>query len=302
MIWILSIGPLCASELDYPQQQNLTALQIAKQVELVLRARLPKNALSKKTNGKMSRLINRRLGRKASVNQFESYINNDYQNGNIKQKQLVIFRSGKLKGTGILITQFQDDKLSPLMQIWLPKLRKVRRFAAPEADELWNGSNLSYGEIFLRKLNDETHSIEAKIEFEDCLNTLVLTNEELSKHSKNLPEPQCEHKGKKIYRLKSITVLPNKWYDYRISYVDTASFATYRTQYFKNNALIKVIDIDWQSLKQADPRSIYPAYLYSKSHINKSESLMIVPRETVFWDAKIKDKFWSESSLRRIRR
>jgi len=250
----------------------------------------------------MSRLINRRYGRKASVNQFENYINNNYQDGKIKQKQLAIFRTGKLKGTGILITHYSNESRSPLMQLWLPKLRKVRRFSAPQADDFWNSSNLTYGEMFLRKSSDETHELLSTSTFSSCLNTLTLPEDEQSKYTQNLPQAQCAHKGKLVYKLKSSTQLSNWWYDYHISFIDTSSFGTYRSQYYKNNELIKTVDMDWQSLKQEDPRMVYPAYLYSKSDINQSESLFILPRETVYWDLNLKNKFWSESSLRRIKR
>lgn len=302
LILIFSIQPIYASTLSYPSSQQLSAIEIAEQAFFVLRAQLPINAISEKKNGEISRLINRRKGRKASVNTFESFINNNYHDGIIKQKQLAVFRSGKLKGTGILITHYVDIKRSPLMQIWLPKLRKVRRFAAPQADELWNGSNLTYGEVFLRQLNDEEHSLLSASTFNHCLETLTLPLNEQSKHTKNLPPAQCQHQGKSIYQLKSITRFKHWWYDYRISFIDTSSFAVYRTDYFKNDQLIKTVDIDWQSLQQKDPRLVYPAYLYSKSHLKQSESLFIVPRNTVFWDAKIKSSFWSESSLRKIKR
>ena len=230
-------GQLFALELPYPQQKDLTGAQIAEQALFVIRAQLPKNAISKKQNGQMSRLINRRSGRKASVNQFESYINNNYQDHVIKQKQLAIFRSGKLKGTGILITHYNDKKRSPLMQMWLPKLRKVRRFSAPQADDFWNGSNLTYGEIFLRQLNDEEHTLLTTKTFKHCLDTLNLPKEEQSRYTKNLPKPQCEHQGKTVYQLKSITKFSNWWYDHHISDIDTSSFAIYRTQYYKNKQL-----------------------------------------------------------------
>lgn len=302
ILTVTFINTTFARDLPYPQNKNLTGAEIAEQAFYVIRAKLPKNAISKKNKGFISRLINRRHGRKASVNQFESYINNDYNDAHIKQKQLAIFRSGKLKGTGVLITQYKNETKSPLMQLWLPRLRKVRRFVAPDADEFWNGSNLTYGEIFLRKLNDEKHTLLETTIFQHCLQTLNLPINEQSKNTHNIPPSQCAHKGKEIYKLKSESQLNNSWYDYHISNIDTSSFATYRTQYYKNNQLIKIIDIDWQPLKHKDPRAVYPAYLYSKSHIDQSESLFIVPKETVFWDAAIKPKFWSESSLRKIKR
>jgi len=294
-----------ASDNTTPNHKKPSALYIAQQAFLVLRAQLPKNAISKKSKGKISRLINRHSGKRARVNQFETYINNDYQDTIIKQKQLAIFRSGKLKGTGILITQYVEDTRSPLLQIWLPKLRKVRRFSAPQADEFWNGSNLTYGEVFLRKLSDETHTLLTTSIFNDCLSTLSIPQEEQTRYTKNLPQAQCSHKGKAIYQLKSTTHLPNWWYDYHISFIDTSSFAIYRTQYYKNDTLIKTVDIDWQSLNQKDPRAVYPAYLYSKSEINQSESLFIVPRETVAWNTKTKANFietaWQVDQLLRKR-
>ncbi len=296
-------GVLQASEtLPYPTHTPLDAFEIATQAHIVMRAQLPKNALSKKHKGKISRLINRRAGRKASVHQFESYINNDYPKGVVQQKQLAVFKTGKLKGTGILITHYKQAQRSPLLQIWLPKLRKVRRFSAPQADEFWHGSNLTYGEVFLRQVDDESHKLLGTSIFAQCLKSLILPANEQTRLSKNLPPAQCSHKNKLVYQLKSTPKSSNTWYDYHISFIDTVSFALYRTHYYKNEQLIKVVDIDWQSLQLDDPRSVYPAYLYAKSYQDNSESLFIVPRETVFWNANIKAGFWSESSLRKIKR
>lgn len=304
--FILLIG-LCllvpqTHALPYPTNKQLNGTEIAEHALFVLRARLPKNAISKKTNGKVSRLINRRIGRKASVNTFESFINNSDPKQSIKQKQLSIFRSGKLKGTGMLVTHYHDDVRSPLLQIWLPKLRKVRRFSAPQADEFWNGSNLTYGEIFLRTLDDETHTLIEKTQFNQCLSSLKLPKNEQSKHTKDLPNEQCAHKNKSVFKINSKTKLKNWWYDNHISFIDSTSFAVYRTQYYKNDELIKTIDMDWQSVNHPDPRAIFPAYLYSKSVSDNSETLFIIPKDTIQWDTNIKHKFWSESSLRRIKR
>jgi len=85
---------------------------------------------------------------------------------------------------------------------------------------------------------------------------------------RNLPKSSCIPQGKTVYKLKSTTKFKNWWYDYRISYVDTKSFADYRTDYFKGGKKIKRIDRDWKTLpnyRGNDPRHVSWGYWYGKN-------------------------------------
>ena len=108
------------------------------------------------------------------VNDGRADVENEYtrvvsRDGNTKAQDLAIFRSGKLKGTGMLITDYVDDAKSQSYMIWLPALRKIRRFAQPAHDDAWGGSDFTFGDVALRKPFHETHELLGKETFNDCL-------------------------------------------------------------------------------------------------------------------------------------
>jgi len=74
-------------------------------------------------------------------------LNNDYADGVIRARDLVIFRSGKLKGTGILVTDYLDPARSLSFSVWLPALRKIRRHAEPDQEIALLGSACSRNQL-----------------------------------------------------------------------------------------------------------------------------------------------------------
>lgn len=291
------------TDLPYPSGAP-SADEIANQVYFVNHFYAVKNygitKLGKKAKpGEITVIVNKSQGEKAKTITVERYLNNDYSDGSIKGKDLAIFRSGKLKGTGMLITDYVDDEKSQSYAIWLPALRKIRRFAQPAHDDAWGGTDFTFGDVTLRKPQHETHELLGKETFEDCLGAVADVK---TKWLKNPPPGSCDHKGKEVYKLKSTTKRENWWYDYRVSYVDAKNFADYRTEFFKDGNQIKVIDRDWGSLKLDDPRGMYWKYWYGKTLATGHETWAVIPDEVVQinqdWDADM----WSEKTLRKIKR
>lgn len=289
--------------LPYPSG-DLTADQIADQTYFVNHFYGFKNYAITKKGRKITVLLNKAEGKKPTTNTLERYLNNDYSDGVIKAQDMAIFRSGKLKGTGMLITDYEDDAKSQSYMIWLPALRKIRRFAQPAHDDAWGGSDFTFGDVALRKPQHENHELMGKETFNDCLGYMALGADEQSRYTKNLPtEGSCAPKGKEVYKLKSTTKFENWWYDYRISYIDTKTFADYRTDYFKNGEKIKVIDRDWVSLGASDdPRSVGWGYWYGKTLATNHETWAVIPAEVNAVDAEYEDNWWSERTLRKIKR
>lgn len=283
----------------------LTVDQIVEQVYQSSHGGLIDNAVSRKNKRDVSILVNRAPldkrgpGRKPGVNTFETYMNNNPQDPEIESLQMAIMKSGKVKGTGVLFTGYRDKSKSASIALWLPALRKIRRLNEPSHEDYWVGSNFTYGELVLRKPEDEVHELLGEGILEDCLITMELDKSEMSRHTKNLPEPQCGHKGKPVYRIKSTTKFPDWWYDYHISEIDKRSFSMYRTVYYKDDKKIKTITIDWQPLGLPDPRINYPRYIYALTHDTGVDSLVYVPRSTIELNADIPDSFWSEENLKK---
>ncbi len=258
-----------------------------------------------KKGKKITVLVNKSKGKKPSTLTLERYLNNKYEDDPvIKARDLAIFRSGKLRGTGMLITDYDDPAKSQSYAIWIPALRKIRRFAQPAHDDAWGGTDFTFGDVVLRKPENETHELLGKETFNDCLGYIELKDNEKNKYTRDLPGGSCAPKGKEVYKVKSTTKFPNWWYDYRISYIDTNSFADYRTEYFKDGKKIKVIDRDWKPVENAsDPRQQVWGYWYGKTFATGHETWAVIPPEVVTYnDPKLKPSLWTEKTLRKIRR
>ncbi len=290
--------------LPYPTGE-ITGEQIAEQVYAVAHGNLVKNASSKKNRKDIAMVVNRapiakrKPGRRPVVNTFETYGNSNPLNSDIDSMQMAIIKSGKAKGTGILYISYSDKSRNGKLTIWLPSLRKVRRMNEPAHEDTWVGTNLTYGELVLRRPEHEDHEVLPDSVFNDCLIAMELNPWEVNRYTKKLPGPQCGHKGKQVYVLKSTTKFKDWWYDYHISEVDKKTFALYRTVYYKDGEKIKTVVIDWQSLNQPDSRISYPRYIYALTHTTGIDSMIFVPRSTILLNQSLSDNFWSEKTLKK---
>jgi hypothetical protein len=290
-------------DLPYPSGA-LTADQIMDQVYFVNHFYAFKNYAITDKDDEITVLVIKSEGRTPTTNTLERYLNNDYSDGAIKAQDLAIFRSGKLKGTGMLITDYEDDAKSQSYMIWLPALRKIRRFAEPAHDDAWGGSDFTFGDVALRKPFHETHELLGKETFNDCLGYIEIADDEQTRFTTGLPKAgSCDHKGKEVYKVKSTTKFENWWYDDRVSYIDAKTFADYRTEYFKGGDMVKVIDRDWVSLgKSDDPRALGWGYWYGKTLATGNQTWAVIPPKVNQVDASYDSDWWSEATLRKIKR
>lgn len=289
-------------QLPYPEGEP-DALEIMQQVYFVNHFYAFKNFAITKAKRKITVLVSRAKGKRPTTNTLERYLNNDYEDDPvIRAKDLAIFRSGKLRGTGLLITDYDDDAKGQSYMIWLPALRKVRRFAQPAQDDSWGGLDFTFGDVVLRKPEHETHELLDKTIFKGCLSGMDIPKKHRNRYTRRLAKESCASKGKEIYKVKSTTKFKNWWYDYRINYVDATTFADYRTEYYKDGKKIKFIDRDWNSLGLEDPRALAWGYWYGKNFVTGHESWAVIPKEVVKYNADFNPSLWSERTLRKIKR
>lgn len=231
---------------------------------------------------------------------LERYLNNAPTAKGVNAQDLAVFRSGKLKGTGMLITDFTQEGKSQAYEIYIPSIRKVRRFAQPARDDAWGGSDFTFGDVTLRKPKHERHELLGEAKFSGCLE--IMKNIKRNKHTQNADiKADCSVNGKMVYKLKSSTKDVNWWYDHRISYIDKKTFADYRTEYFKDGKHIKTIDRSWISAGLKDPRSSYWGYWYGKDLVTGHESLAFIPASVSKVNNQYKKRnLWSTKTLRRI--
>jgi hypothetical protein len=231
---------------------------------------------------------------------LERYLNNKPEDAGVNAQDLAIFRSGKLKGTGMLITDFVEEGKSQTYEIYIPSIRKVRRFAEPARDDSWGGSDFTFGDVTLRKLDHETHSLDGTTKMSGCLG--MMKDVARNKYTQNAKlEADCSVDGKEVFKLKSTAKDANWWYDYRVSYIDTKTFADYRTEYFKGGNKIKFIDRSWVDAGLDDPRSMYWGYWYGSTLDTGHETLAFIPRSVSVVNKKFANKnLWSTQTLRRM--
>lgn len=305
LLFLIVVGPVAADgvsrDLPYPVTTP-DAEEIARQVYFVNHF-YPFAAFSLEQHPRgMAVIVNKDAKGSFNTLVVERHINNSYDDGVVKSKELAIFREGKLKATGMLIIDYEDDTRSHDHFVWLPELRKVRRFAQPAYRDAWGGTVFTYGDLTLRKPSHETHELLGTETFGRCLEALTVPQEVISKWGSESPGPVCDFKDKQGYVLKSTTRFDNWWYDYRISFVDTRTFADYRTEYYKDGKLIKFIDRDWRTLGMDDPRAQYWASWYGKNLRTGNQSMIIVPRSALAYSANRGPDFWSEQTLRKLHR
>ena len=300
-----NLSALATETPPYPSAGlDLDADAIARQVYTAAHGGLLRNAVSKRNGREVAVVVNRAplemrsRGRVPGVQTFDTYVNNSPRDPAIESQQMAILTSGKTKGTGVLFTRFSEAEKGSVISMWLPALRKIRRINEPSHEDVWFGTNLTYGELVLRTPDDETHELLGEAKVEGCLASMTLERWEKNRHTLQLPGPQCAHIGKPVYRLKSSTKFKNWWYDYHISEIDQRTFALYRTIYYKGDEKIKTVSIDWQSLDQPDPRITYPRYIYALTHADGKDSMVYVPRSTISLNVALDDDYWSEETLR----
>ena len=307
---LVALGGL-AQAVEVPKDLPLpegepSPLEVARQVYFANHFYAFRNFSIRKRGRTMPLLITRDGDGRVSHVGLERHLNNAYSPGDaIVSRDLAVFQTGKLRGVGMLVTDFREEGKSQSYEIWMPQLRRVRRFAQPDHDELWGGSVFTFGDVTLRKPGHETHELLGRKPFRTCLGVIDELEGEFYERVDRLPDRACRHVGKEVYGLKSTTRFENWWYDYRISFVDTESFADYRTAYYKDGDLIKVIDRDWGRVtggNKRDPRALFWKSWYGLDLRDGRESWAIIPQQVVAFDTPLPNRFWSQRTLRRIRR
>jgi len=284
---------------------NIDGNQIAQQVYFTNHFYAFDNFSIRQRGRTIAVLINRDSDGSVSRTAVERHLNNNYEEKAIKSRDLAIFRSGKLNGTGMLVTDYVDEDKSQSYMLWLPALRKIRRFAQPEHDQAWGGSVFTFGDVTLREPEHETHELLGVKKMRTCLGTIKELEAQPFRFVDRLPKRSCRHIDKDVYGLKSTTKFEDWWYDYRISYVDTESFADYRTVYFKDGEMIKIIDRDWGRVAESnveDKRALFWKSWYGIDLTTGRESWAVIPQSVIAFNSDKDSRFWSERTLRRIKR
>ncbi|MEJ2694946.1 MAG: outer membrane lipoprotein-sorting protein, partial [Candidatus Thiodiazotropha sp.] len=113
-----------------PPGSELDAEEIARQVYFANHFYAFNNFSIKRRGNTASVLVNRSGGGTPLTTAVERHLNNNYSPDEaIRARDLAIFHSGKMRGTGMLVTEYSDEDRSQDYRVWIPRLRKTRRFA-----------------------------------------------------------------------------------------------------------------------------------------------------------------------------
>jgi hypothetical protein len=291
-------------DLAYPSKSLSDGKSVMENVYYVNHFYAFKNYSIEKKRRVITSIVKKSEGKKPLTDTVERYLNNDYLDDPIvKAKDLAIFRSGKMKGTGMLITDYKDDARSQEYLAWLPALRKIRRFAQPAHDDAWGGTDFTFGDVTLRKPLHETHELLGTETFGKRVHVMVIPDAQKTASTKKLPEGSDEYKDRTVYKVKSTTKFSSWWYDYRITYVDTKNFSDYLTEYYKNNKLVKTLEKNWKPIEgQKDPRALRWFTWYAKTLDTNHETMAYIPKEVTTFNSPLPSTLWSEKTLTTIKK
>ena len=282
-------------------QQTPDADTIARNVDYVNRFNALRN-VSYGTDKQPVVVFDHTPGERIVANTFRRWRTNDVSDEGVAARDLVVFRGGKLDGTGILVADPVDPARTRTYIMWLPELRKARRMLEPDAADHWGNSNFSYGDIYLRRPEDEDHEVLGRENFSGCLGAVAQAVAQGDRRLAGLPEADCSVDGRQVYRVRSRPHRDDLGYDERIVLIDAESFADYRSTFFAGGVLIKTIDKSWRGMRMDDPRARHWRYWYARTEATGQEGMAFVPDGAVSWNDDIEPRFWSESTLRRMSR
>lgn len=247
--------------------------------------------------------VSRMPGKKLRITATERYLSNEH-GGKIESKDLIIIRSGKLNGLGVLMTSYLDPKRSHEYLMWIPALRKVRRMAEPKEAGLGAGDIAFLEDAKLRRFYEERYELLNTQKMDLILKMMPFSKGELGKYGKYIPyKKKSIIHGRNIYVLKSIYKKKNHWYDYRISYIDSDYFTDYKTDYYKAGKKIKEVYRHWVDVgNHSDPKFKMWYYWYSKDMETHYEMMTYIPTGNIKLNQKVKKSFWTTQTLEKIKR
>lgn len=288
--------------LPYPKDGDISALEVARQMHFVNHQLYLDNQIIKKKRRKTILIVRRAPGRSPYILQVERFLNNDFSDGIVRSKDMVTFVSGKMRGTGVLATEYLDEDRSMEMLLWLPALRKVRRIGEPSKNMAYSEADVAFmEESKLRDIDDDEYLLLDKktMRFEQALMQFPKGKKE--RLLKELPSKAGAVESE-VYVLKA-TPKEDAWYDHRIDYVDTVHFNAYRTDYYAKDEVIKTIDRHWMKVKDIDdPRANMWTYWYAIDPETHFETVNYIPPSIIKSNQDVKASFWSPLTLRKLKK
>jgi len=282
----------------------ITATKIAQKSYNVNHSLYIKNMMIERKKRSMIMVIGRMPNKAPRITKIERFLSTEFNKEHIESKDLVIIRSGSLKGLGILMTAYTDATKSHEYLMWIPALRKVRRMAEPKDAGMGAGDIAFLEDAKLRRFHEEDYELIETKKMDIELKMMPFKKGEFGRDTEALPYTETTTvKDRNIHVIKSTYKTKGHWYDYRVSYIDTEYFTNYISYYYKDEKLIKSVYRHWIPLEnQADPKAKTWYYWYSKDSDTGYEMMTYIPKKLIKVNEKVKKSFWSERTLQKIKR
>lgn len=125
------------------------------------------------------------------------------------------------RGVAFLIWDYSEENKTDDLWIYLPALRKVRRISAQDQNDAFLGSDLTFGDMGQRRLDEDDHKF---------------IKEEV-------------YQGMPTYVVESIPREKTSLYSKKVSWISKDNWTVLKIDYYDNNQkLLKRQVIDWQKL------------------------------------------------------
>jgi len=146
--------------------------------------------------------------------------------GGIDSKMLLVTRFPEdSRGVGFLIWDYSEKNRGDELWLYLPALRMVRRISAADQNDAFLGSDLTFGDMGQRRLDEDEHRL--------------LREEAISGH--------------KAYIVESVPKEKGSIYSRKLSWISKKDWRILRKDYFDlNHRLLKRQSIAWQKVEGYD--------------------------------------------------
>jgi len=186
--------------------------------------------------------------------------------GGIDSKMLLVTqRPRDSEGVGFLIWDYSEKNKSDDLWLYLPALHMVRRISAADQNDAFLGSDLTFGDMGQRRLDEDRHSL---LREEDLL-------------------------GLETYVVESVPKEKGSIYSRKLSWISKKDWTVLRKDYFDlNQRLLKRQTLTWQKI-EGD-------YVWKKTSVknvqNGHQTLFEVSDVTV--NIGLREEDFSEKSLK----
>jgi hypothetical protein len=216
---------------------------------------------------KMTLINNKGKTREREVIRYQrSY---DGENG-IDSKALIFFEyPADIRGTGLLLWNYQAADKDDDRWLYLPALKKIRRIAGESKNEYFMGTDFTYDDMGDRNVDEDTHTL---------LGQEIIDGIECYK-VESVPVGENDQYAKKI-----TWVIPDKWVFLKVEF------------YEKNGDLQKVLTAS--DIREVD--GIWTPYALFMDNVSKTHQTKIEILE-VQYNGEMKDQIFTQNTLQRGR-